>query len=157
MLEHLKEHCIYTIKLDTTPFYIGYCGHTWRIKWRLEEHIEGAINPDDYTIERRLVMGGPSDKDAVIIAAIENNIPLSITAIHSVPRTCTIYEQDWIDQYKQQYWITNRAKGGVWCPGLPTVKTKTVKQPVITVNEPKDTAFDKFLFDQLKHKLLQAV
>lgn len=116
----MDKHSIYCLKLEDTPFYVGYVLETngRTLEDRLKEHIQSAKNPTKEQLENRAIRGGPTDKEKWILAALEDEIELTIEKIHTAELWEAIDEDYFIKYYKEdlQHPITNIAKGLVHQP-----------------------------------------
>lgn len=110
-----RKHYIYGLKVEGTDqyFYIGYTNQN-PIK-RLQQHIKEAIEPSQRTLEHRLIMGGPSAKDKVIIDAIVAGKGILQDIIEDKALYEELDEVAWIQYYKSLgHPITNIAVGQQW-------------------------------------------
>lgn len=152
-----NKHGIYVLKIDDIIFYVGYCARRSIYK-RFEEHINESLYPTDKEKEARLIRGGPKDKEALIIAAIENNLKLEIEKILEVHLYEEVDEEFYIQHYKSLgYPITNIAKGQIFQHQIKKNNkiysigsSKSIKLPEIKKEEePIDHEFKRLMFDHM--------
>ena len=117
--ENCAYHTIYQICIDTIPIYVGYV-HNRELKDRLREHIQKAKNPSKTEQTNRIVRGRPTDKDLVLLAALECDAEITIHPLLHQPAYIEVDEEEFIQLHKSQgHPITNVAKG---CKFQPLIK-----------------------------------
>lgn len=114
-------HSIYVLKRNNQPFYVGWTRKS-NPQERLYEHILDAVEPTEEKEIRRLVTGGPSPKDQMILDAIDQNDILELEVVITAKDTEPLDEEEYIQFYRRTYQLTNQAKGTLHQPSEPTKK-----------------------------------
>lgn len=127
-------HRIYCINIEGEPVYVGYT--TQNIEDRLKEHLYNATaRPNKVKELQNVVRGGPTTKDAVFKAAIEEGMEITVKLLEEQPLWVELDEQQWIEQIGQDYKLLNTSKGGVWQPYIKQSNGTVVEKADLTTAE----------------------
>lgn len=112
------KHYIYVLMVEAKIFYCGYTSSY--PPSRLRQHIDKARFPSKREQKNRLVRGcgiepGYSDKDKVIIEALEAGKEIEIKVVEEAPIKDEIDEAFWIEALTEEgVKLTNERKGSKW-------------------------------------------